>query len=155
MHNKRLPQSFKKAFTLVELLVVMVIIGILIGLAIFGLSTAQKGGRDTSRKNDVRNIVTAMESYASKNNGSYPAASTVTITNGVFTITGGQVDPLILKSAGVTGSVTFSGTAVTCTTAATANSTTIKLDIANSGYTLCSNLENDPNGFNQSRGGNN
>jgi prepilin-type N-terminal cleavage/methylation domain-containing protein len=64
----------KKAFTLVEILVVMVIIGILIGLGIFGLSFAQKSAKDTDKKAALAQMALAMESYYSLNR-KYPACS--------------------------------------------------------------------------------
>lgn len=61
-----------KAFTLVELLVVISILGVLatIGLVVFG--SAQIRGRDTERKSDLKQIASALEIYYNDYE-SYPA----------------------------------------------------------------------------------
>jgi general secretion pathway protein G len=63
----------KKAFTIVELLVVMAVIGILITLAVVGIQAIQKAQRETVRLNDVRSVQSTLESYYSKFK-KYPAA---------------------------------------------------------------------------------
>lgn len=60
-----------KGFTIIELLVVIVIIGILVALALPQLFAAQERGRDTERKNDLKNIKTQLETYFN-DNGRYP-----------------------------------------------------------------------------------
>lgn len=61
----------KKAFTLIELLVAMAIIGVLIGLAIFGLSATQRAARDTERRNALSDINIGVQSFYEKY-GMYP-----------------------------------------------------------------------------------
>ena len=56
----------QKAFTIVELLVVMAVIGILITLAVVGIQAIQKSQRTVFRDNDIRNFTAALESYYSK-----------------------------------------------------------------------------------------
>jgi len=65
---------FKSAFTLLEMLVVIGLIGILVGMGALSYSTAQKKARDSKRKLDIGAIKNAMEQYYSLCNGSYPAA---------------------------------------------------------------------------------
>lgn len=60
-----------KGFTIIELLVVIVIIGILIALALPNLFSAQARGRDTDRKNELKNLQTKLETYFNDND-SYP-----------------------------------------------------------------------------------
>jgi prepilin-type N-terminal cleavage/methylation domain-containing protein len=67
---KRKPDQ--KGFTIIELLVVIVIIGILVALALPQLFAAQARGRDTDRKNDLKNIQQQLETYFN-DNGEYPA----------------------------------------------------------------------------------
>jgi prepilin-type N-terminal cleavage/methylation domain-containing protein len=64
-----------KAFTLIELLVVISIIGLLSALAIVSFAGTQKSARDTTRKSDLRQYQNALEIFANKNNGLYPAES--------------------------------------------------------------------------------
>lgn len=63
----------KKGFTIIELLVVIVIIGILVALTLPNLFAAQARGRDTDRKNELKNLQQRLETYFG-DNGSYPAA---------------------------------------------------------------------------------
>lgn len=55
----------KRGFTLIELLVVISIIGILIGLSIFGLQGAREAARDARRKADLEQIRSGLEIYKS------------------------------------------------------------------------------------------
>lgn len=61
----------KKAFTLIEMLIVIVIIGILATALIPRLQSVQARARDTKRKTDLRNIYNANEIYFI-DNGAYP-----------------------------------------------------------------------------------
>jgi prepilin-type N-terminal cleavage/methylation domain-containing protein len=56
-----------KAFTLVELLIVIVIIGILAGLIIWALRSAVVKARDARAKNSVKVVQDALELYMSDN----------------------------------------------------------------------------------------
>jgi general secretion pathway protein G len=61
----------KKAFTLIELLIVIAIIGILAVMGVASLRGALIKGRDAKRKSDIKSIQTALEMYYS-DNGQYP-----------------------------------------------------------------------------------
>lgn len=65
----------QKGFTIIELLVVIVIIGILVALALPNLFSAQARGRDTDRKNELKNLQTRLETYFN-DNGEYPSTDT-------------------------------------------------------------------------------
>ena len=56
----------KKAFTIVELLVVMAVIGILISLAVVGIQALQRSQRETTRLNDIRNLDAKLAEYYTK-----------------------------------------------------------------------------------------
>ena len=73
----------QEGFTLLELLIVIVIIGILAVLIVPNLASGPQRARDSQRKSDLRNIKTALETYYNDKNG-YPAAATVgaDLTNG-------------------------------------------------------------------------
>ncbi len=62
----------EKGFTLIELLVVISIIGILVGLSIFGLQSARESSRDARRKADLELIRSGLEIYKA-DCGVYPA----------------------------------------------------------------------------------
>ncbi len=64
----------RKAFSLIELLVVISIMAILGSLALTAFSTARKEARDTQRKSEITQYKTALESYY-VSNGGYPVYS--------------------------------------------------------------------------------
>lgn len=61
----------QKGFTIIELLVVIVIIGILLALALPNLFAAQARGRDTDRKNTLKIAHRELEDYF-MDNSTYP-----------------------------------------------------------------------------------
>ncbi len=63
----------RKAFTLVELLVVISIIGLLSTIAVASLSSAQMNARNAKRKADLTQISKALELYRA-DNGAFPVA---------------------------------------------------------------------------------
>lgn len=64
----------QQGFTLLELVIVIVIIAILALIGFQALVDGPKRARDTQRKNDLRNIKTALETYFTDFN-EYPAAT--------------------------------------------------------------------------------
>lgn len=80
----------KKAFTLVELLVVIGIISVLIAILLPALSKAKLAAKDVRCKSQLRQIVMGLTMYAQEYNGYYPDAPL------------GRGDPAILKQNGWT-----------------------------------------------------
>lgn len=66
-----LKQKRQSGFTIVELLIVIIIIGILAGLVITQVLGANQQARDTDRKNDINSVATQLEAYFAKTGG-YP-----------------------------------------------------------------------------------
>ncbi len=62
----------RRAFTLVELLVVIGIIAVLIGVLLPVLSKVQGRGRDLKCASNIRQLCIALRGYAEENRGSYP-----------------------------------------------------------------------------------
>ena len=62
--SNRLLQQ-RKAFTLLEMLVVIGIIAVLLGMGALSYSTAQRKARDAKRKLDISAVKNAMEQYYS------------------------------------------------------------------------------------------
>lgn len=65
-----------KGFTLIELLVVVSIIGVLLGLSVFGLQGARQSSRDAKRKSDLEMMRSGLEIYKADCDV-YPLASQV------------------------------------------------------------------------------
>jgi type IV pilus assembly protein PilA len=64
----------EQGFTLVELLVVMLIIGLLAAIAIPAFFNQRNKANDASAKESVRTAQTAIETYSTDNGGSYANA---------------------------------------------------------------------------------
>jgi len=73
-------------FTLVELVVVIVAIGVLAGLAVIGVTRYQADTRDGQRSANVSTISSALESYFTQN-GNYPSCKAITSDAGTLTST--------------------------------------------------------------------
>jgi prepilin-type N-terminal cleavage/methylation domain-containing protein len=67
--------TIRKGFTLIELLIVVVIIGILAAIAIPKFANTKNKAYVASMKSDLRNLVSAQESYFSDNNSTYAAST--------------------------------------------------------------------------------
>lgn len=63
--------SKKRGFTIVELLIVIVVIGILAGIVAVGFSTIQKRALDSGRLADMSTIMKALQMYKEAN-GAFP-----------------------------------------------------------------------------------
>jgi prepilin-type N-terminal cleavage/methylation domain-containing protein len=64
----------KKAFTLIELAVVLLVIGILAGVVLRNIGGFAAGARDSRRIGDLRNVSVYLSQYFLKN-GKYPTAT--------------------------------------------------------------------------------
>lgn len=86
-----------KAFTLVELLVVVAILGALATFAAVRLTGAQTSARDSRRMSDLRQYQNSLEIYASRSNSLYPVRTTTvniaTALCGTLGLTNCPTDP--------------------------------------------------------------
>ena len=70
----------KKAFTIIELLIVISVIAILIGIALPRFRGMQEEGFSAQAAGELRSLVTAIESYYIHNSRLYPSQSTTAQT---------------------------------------------------------------------------
>ena len=75
LNELRVSARGESGFTLVEVLVVMVIIGLLAAIAIPAFFNQRNKANDASAKEAVRTAQTAIETYATDNGGSYAGAT--------------------------------------------------------------------------------
>lgn len=80
-----------KAFTLIELMVAMAIIAVLMGLSLFGISTANRISRDNQRRAAVKDVAAALTAHYAQNS-EYP--STIQFHTSGNVVVGTQTVPL-------------------------------------------------------------
>lgn len=100
----------RRGFTIIELIIVIIVIGILSTLTIVVFSQYQKQAQDNVRKSDATTVADGLEKYYSKN-GEYPSCSQLTGSPSSVTGTGGAlqgVNPDALVSPGASAGTTNS-----------------------------------------------
>jgi type IV pilus assembly protein PilA len=102
--------SEERGFTLVELLVVMLILGLLAAVAIPSFFAQRDKARDASAKTSARTAATAIETYRSDHDGSYGGATVAdletietTLAAADLTIVAAAADSYELSAGSPTG----------------------------------------------------
>lgn len=78
LNGMRKRGSEDRGFTMIELLVVVVIIGVLVAIAVPVYLNYRKGAANKSAQSDVRGAITAVEQYYTDNGNQYPDSVTAT-----------------------------------------------------------------------------
>ncbi len=86
-----------RGFTIVELLIVVVVIGILASITLIAFNSVQAKARDSQRLQDIKTIVKALEVYKT-NNGIYPD-EVQTVGGGGWEVTSDGTNPTNFLSA--------------------------------------------------------
>ena len=74
----------ESGFTLIELMIVVVIIGILVGIAVPNFTSMQGRAKEASVKGNMHTLQLAMEDFAVLNAGTYPVAADKATVKGLF-----------------------------------------------------------------------
>ncbi len=106
--------SNRRAFTLIELLIVVVIIGILAAIAIPKFANTKDRANTAAMKSDLKNLASAMEAYFTDNSSAYASSlsdlgTTYRSTTGVTVVLGG------VSTTGWSATATHVASAKTCT----------------------------------------
>jgi type IV pilus assembly protein PilA len=96
----------EEGFTLVELLVVMLILGLLAAIAIPSFFNQRDKARDADAKAAVRTSETAMETYATDHNGAYTGADPAALQAIESTLNGAALTTPAVAADSYTVSVT-------------------------------------------------
>ncbi len=86
----------QRGFTIVELLIVIVVIGILAAIAIVAYNGVQQRARDSMRTSEIAGVQKALELYK-VDNGSYPSVGTDNIGYAISTLAAALVPTYIAK----------------------------------------------------------
>ena len=118
----------ERGFTLVELLIVIVILGILAGIVVFAVGNLTSNAKSNACATEKQTISTALEAYKA-NTGAYPSDGTPPVVAMDF-LTGANSAPVpagvgvLLKSTPTNYTITSGTGAITVTAAGTANGCT-------------------------------
>ncbi|MEX0934551.1 MAG: type II secretion system protein [Candidatus Saccharimonadales bacterium] len=98
LKSRKLAKDSKEGFTIIEVVLVLAIAGLIFLIVFLALPQLQSTQRDAQRRSDLGRFMSALETYASNNNGRYPQANDQAVNafeQGYLTNQGAQFnDPL-------------------------------------------------------------
>lgn len=76
----------QRGFTLIELMIVVVIVGILAAIGLANYSSMQSQARVAQVKSNMHMVQLAVEEFATRSNGAYPSNAAVVTSDGALTL---------------------------------------------------------------------
>lgn len=144
----------RDGFTVIEILIVMVIMGILMAFTVVNLRNSQATARDEKRKTDNSIIAQNLENYyktgsegASYKNGQYPPTEHMS-SEAAVRLTLRDIDKKVLRAPNVTESSPISLVVAADANAQTPNQNTYVYQPLKSDGTLCTTAGTDCRKFN-------
>jgi len=107
----RLQSKRDEGFTLIELLIVIIVLGILVAIVLFGLGTFKSDSQSAACKADVKQLKTAETAYIAKHPGGSADAAALSTAGYLQSVPDSSADGVSLNvSADSNGVITITGT---------------------------------------------
>jgi len=105
-------QKKNEGFTIIEVLIVLAIAGLIMLIVFLAVPALQRNARNTQRRSDVGNILSAITEFSNDNNGSIPDTAAV-VAGGGLTISNAADNTTTAVQGAKLGFYTTTGTNTT------------------------------------------